>query len=89
MDAPDTAEILRVVGQMFAAMADALDEDDGILGSIAGMGLYESLPALPKHIRDVIAELVTDDAARSWRADYLYIHAGKSALPNQSRESAA
>jgi hypothetical protein len=57
------------------AMADALDDEDDILGAISGMNLAENLPALPKHIRDVLMEYLSDEAAAGQRADLLYMQA--------------
>lgn len=71
----EAAELLRLIAHSLDAMADALDWDDGIMGSLAGAGLVNHLPALPKHIRDVLAEYLTDEAAISYRADQAYMEA--------------
>lgn len=70
-----TAATLRDVAQSLEAMADALEKDDGILGSLAGQGLANHLPALPKNVRDTLAECLTDEAAAGYRADLLYFEA--------------
>lgn len=69
----DAAELMRLIASHVETMAKALDEDDDILGSLAGMGLANHLPMLPKHIRDVLMEHLDDDAARATRADALYM----------------
>jgi hypothetical protein len=63
---------LRDIAHLVESMADALDEDDGILGSLAGQGLANHLPALPKHIRDVFMEYLSDEAAAGYAADVRY-----------------
>jgi hypothetical protein len=73
VDAMTTAETLRAVAQMVEGLAYALEHDDEIMGSISGQGLANHLPALPKHVRDVFAEYLTDEAARSYRADLAYL----------------
>lgn len=70
----DAAELLRDIGQHCIAMARALDEDDDILGSLAGMGLANHLPLLPAHIRAVFMEHLDDEAARGARADAAYLN---------------
>lgn len=82
----ETAQTLRVVAQMFVGIADALEQDDEIMGSICSQGLVYNLPALPKHIRDVIAEWVSDEAAASAKADAAYLDAEAAAV--SARETA-
>lgn len=78
-----TAELLRDIAGMLEGMADAIDDDDGILGSLCSEGLANLMPALPKHVRDVLADLLTDEAARSFRADLAYLD------PHKEKDSCA
>lgn len=75
--AEETAALLRDVAQSLDAMAGALEDGDDIMGSLAGMGLANHLPALPKNVRDTLAEYLTDEAAAGYRADLLYFEAQK------------
>ncbi len=54
------------------SMAEAMDSDDAILGSISGQGVANHLAALPKHIRDVFMEHLSDEAAAGIKADQRY-----------------
>ena len=69
----EAAELLRLIASHLETMAQALDEDDDIMGALAGMGLANHLPMLPKHIRDVLIENLDDEAARGVRAETLYM----------------
>ena len=71
----DAAETLRLVAFGCEGMADALDSDDGILGAMNGMVLANHLPALPKHIRDVFMEYLSDEEAAGLRSERLYMDA--------------
>jgi hypothetical protein len=73
MTGTEWAKQLRDVAYFIETMAQALDEDDSILGSLAGQGLANHLPALPKHIRDVFLEYLSDEAAAGYVADLRYI----------------
>lgn len=68
----ETAATLRALGECIVSMADALEADDGIMGALAGEGIANLLPELPKHVRDVFMEHLDDEAARGVRADRLY-----------------
>lgn len=66
------ASQLRDIAYFVETMARALDEDDGIMGALAGQGLANHLPALPKHIRDVFMEYLDDEAAAAYKAELRY-----------------
>lgn len=68
----EAAETLRALAHGCESMADALDEDDDILGAMSGMIFANHLPALPKHIRDTFIEYLEDEAARALVAEQRY-----------------
>lgn len=72
-DSATTAETLHAIAQMLDGLADALVGDDEIVGVLCSEGLANHLPALPAHVRHVLADLLTDEAARSYRADLAYL----------------
>lgn len=67
------ASLLRDLSYAVGCMSDALHDDDQILGPLASEAVADALAALPKRIRDAFAEHLTDEAARSLRADELYL----------------
>lgn len=69
------ASQLRDIALLIDKMAEAMEEDDHILGSIAGLGIGNHLPALPKHIRDLFVEYLSDEAAAGYAADRRYYEA--------------
>ena len=73
------AEQLHDLASLIDGMADALDEDDGILGSIAGEGIANHLPALPRHIRHLFMDYLSDEAAAGHATDLRYIAAQEQA----------
>ena len=48
-------------------------EGDDLTGPMCGGAVVDHLARLPQHIRDAFTENLTDDAARSARADDLYM----------------
>jgi hypothetical protein len=64
----DAARALETFGQ-------APTEDDDIMGVLSSEHLGNAFPALPLHIREMLADLLTDEANRSWRADRAYLEA--------------
>ena len=69
------AEDLRAVGESIVAMAEALEEDDGILGILAGEGIGNLMPALPRHIRELFTEYLSEEAALGFAADQRFYEA--------------
>lgn len=67
-----TAVILRDLAFCIESMARAMEEGDDILGCIAGQGIANHLPALPKHVRDVFMEYLDDEAAAALVAERRY-----------------
>lgn len=67
-----TAEILHLLASCIDSMATAMEEGDEILGSLAGQGIANHLSALPKHVRDVFMEYLSDEAAAGFIADRRY-----------------
>lgn len=72
-------ETLRAVAAGIESMADALDQDDGIMGALSGMVLANNLPALPAHIRHTFIEYLDDEAAAGLRSETLYYESLTSA----------
>jgi hypothetical protein len=70
-----TVETLRLLAACIAALADAVEEDDHILGPIASTGVANHLADLPRELRETFAECVSEEAARSARADRAYAQA--------------
>lgn len=68
----ETAEILHLIAFSIENMATAMDEDDEILGILAGRGIAENLPLLPRHVREVLIENLSDEAAAGARSERLY-----------------
>lgn len=69
----ETAALLHTVAECIEWMAKALDENDNILGALAGSGIANNLPALPSNVRHTFMEYLTDEAAAGYRADQLYL----------------
>jgi hypothetical protein len=72
---PKWGEQLVDLGNLIRSMGEAMLEDDGILGSIAGEGIANHLAALPRHIREVFLEYASDEAAAGYAADMRWIAA--------------
>jgi len=68
----EVAKILHVIAFSIENMAAAMEEDDEILGVLAGRGIAENLPLLPRHVREVFIENLTDEAAAGARSERLY-----------------
>lgn len=64
---------LRELGETLIGFGDAMKGDDDILGVLLGESLAMQLPALPRHIREVFLEHLSDEAAAGYRADLLYL----------------
>lgn len=78
------ADTLRSLAFALNGMADALMEDDGILGALSGQGLANHFAELPWHIREVFKDCLSDEAVRGYRADQLYAldtKRGEAVLP--------
>lgn len=64
---------LHDLAKLIESMAEAMANDDPILGPVASAGVADHLAALPSHIRHLFTEHLSDEAARGFRADQLYI----------------
>ena len=71
----ETAVILHDLAACIESMATAMDEDDGILGVLAGQGIANHLSALPGHVREVFLEYASDEAHAGYLADRRYMAA--------------
>ena len=69
----EVAKTLRDLAYALEGMADALDEDDGILGALSGEGIANHLASLPKHVRVIFLEHASDEAAAAFKADQRYL----------------
>jgi len=68
-------EQLVALGQCVTSMGEAMVDDDGILGAIAGEGIANHLAALPRHIREIFLEQASDEAAAGHATDIRYLAA--------------
>lgn len=82
-------EQLNDLASMIETMGRACLEDDEILGCIAGQGVANHLSALPKHIRDVFMEHLSDEAAAGFATDQRYYAFDTTTAPQSSPTSAS
>lgn len=69
----ENAALFRDLGRTAMNIADAIEDDDEILGPMASAGLLTILSAFPHDLRADMSDALSDEAARSLRADRLYI----------------
>ena len=67
------ASTFREIALCAGTIADAIVDDDNILGPLASEGFMAALSSLPHDLRADIADAVSDEAARAQRADRLYL----------------
>lgn len=69
----ENAQAFRHIALFALSVAEAIEEDDSVCGPVAAEGFMAALTSLPGDLRDDITAAVSDEAARSLRADRLYI----------------
>lgn len=68
----ETYTTLHALASLIESMAQAMEDEDNILGALASEGVANHLAALPKHVRDVFMEHLSDEAARGLVTDRRY-----------------
>lgn len=68
----ETYTTLHALASLIESMAKAMEDEDDILGALASEGVANHLAALPKHVRDVFMEHLSDEAAHGLATDRRY-----------------
>lgn len=68
-DATGWGKQIRNLATALDMLGQAMEEGDDLLGPMCGGAALENLARLPQHIREQFTEALSDEAARSARAD--------------------
>jgi hypothetical protein len=68
----DAAETMSALAKCLDKMAQAIIDNDEIMGALAATGFLHLAPTLPAHIRHTLIEFLDDETARAHKAAILY-----------------